>query len=73
MPLFLKEKFNREIKNTFIICPEYDKKVVYCFTKDCGISWDKFAEFLAEEGKITEEEIKLLIKEGFYELQKGGY
>lgn len=72
VPKLIKEKFNTEIKNTFLECPTSDKKILYCFTKNYDIDWVNFVKFLIKNNNINLEELSLIEKEGKDELDKRG-
>lgn len=72
IPRLIKDKFNIEVKNTFLDCPTSDKKVLYCFVKNYEIDWVKFVRFLIKSKRLNSDELELIEKEGKNELDKRG-
>lgn len=70
VPQSIKEKFNQEIKETFINCPLYDDKFVFCFIKNLNIDWVAFINFLLKQRNLSSKEIDAIKKEGDNERRK---
>jgi len=71
IPWFMKEKFNKVVKPTFLECPLNDEKVIGCLIKNINIDWKKFVQYLLEHQAITQEEINKLLNLG-WDLRDGG-
>lgn len=66
----LKEKFNKEVQNVFLHCPQTDRKVVGCLIKkNFNINWGAFGKMLEDEGDLAPKEKNNLKMLGIYETE----